>query len=365
MSERKLRFLFALALAVCMVFFSGCSDKAPPADDAAASTAWTSAPTDGLVPWGETLHFAVSADAENARVTKAMVNRVGQALTAEYDVEMGSAGTFVHTPFGGVFNAPQNEDTVYIRYRRTQDGADTAEESIVCSVLPTLTNSNLEEVLKTAMENGDAVQPLPTVSLRTGDGKAETAALWVTDDGIPFLTADEHIVLCLRTCDPDNYAGAEMRTLDLGDGRDAIVIVWGHLWNLDLQCAVQDADGWHELQLPKPKVTATLTAPYRIDFTLPDGQAISLDARAYAALADCFDTDGMPYRESGSIVFRVDSPYEIVVLHGHTALRFIGYPILCARGADGDGEYDFAALPMTLYIQSGALCYAYGALTAE
>ena len=156
-----------------------------------------------------------------------------------------------------------------------------------------------------------------------------------------------------------------MQALDLGDGRDAIVIVWGQLWNMELQCAVQDADGWRELPLPTPAAAATLSAPYRLDFTLPDGQTVSLDAREFDALVAFFDADGKPYRASGEVTFRIDAAHEVVTLDGHAALRFTGYPILTAMDTNGAHEADFAALPMTLYIQSGEFRYACGALTAE
>ena len=244
--------------------------------------------------------------------------------------------------------------------------ADAPKTVTVCSAFPDFQNSGIAQLLTASLKDGSAAQPLPAIRGDTdGDGKAETVELRLTADGIPFLTADGEVALCLRACDPAHYGGADMRVLDCGDGRDAVVIVWSNLWSLHLQCAMQDADGWRELTLPAPEVTAALSAPYRVDFTLPDGQAVSLDAREYAALADCFDESGKPYSERGSVVFRVDSPHEATEWDGRTALRFTGYPILTARGAEGDGEYDFAALPMTLYIKDGALCYAYGALTAE
>ena len=101
------------------------------------------------------------------------------------------------------------------------------------------------------------------------------------------------------------------------------------------------------------------------DFTLPNGQAVSLDAREFDALAAFFDADGKPYRTDGAVTFRIDTPHEVVTLDGHAALRFTGYPILTGADADGTHEADFAALPMTLYIQNGELRYACGALTAE
>ena len=101
---------------------------------------------------------------------------------------------------------------------------------------------------------------------------------------------------------------------------------------------------------------------------LADGdakQALSLDAREFDVLADFFDADGKPYRADGEITFRIDAPHEVVTLDGHAALRFTGCPILTGMDADGAHEADFAALPMTLYIQSGEFRYACGVLTAE
>ena len=99
--------------------------------------------------------------------------------------------------------------------------------------------------------------------------------------------------------------------------------------------------------------------------TLPDGQALSLDAREFDALADFFDAGGKPYRADGEITFRFDAPHEVVTLDGHAALRFTGCPILTGMDADGAHEADFAALPMTLCIRNGEFRYACGALTAE
>ena len=127
----------------------------------------------------------------------------------------------------------------------------------------------------------------------------------------------------------------------------------------------QSATQRRELALPTPAAAATLSAPYRLDFALPDGQALSLDAREFNALADFFDADGKPYRADGEITFRIDAPHEVVTLDGHAALRFTGCPILTGMDADGAHEADFAALPMTLYIRNGELRYTCGALTAE
>ena len=154
------------------------------------------------------------------------------------------------------------DGTVYVRYSLVYVGADAPEEVTVHSAFPDLANSDLAELLAAALADGDAKQALPSVSGDTaGDGNDKVVALWLTEDGIPFLTADNKVVLCLRACDPALYGNADMQALDLGDGRDAIVIVWGQLWDMALQCAVQDAGGWRELALPTPTAAATLSAP--------------------------------------------------------------------------------------------------------
>ena len=323
-------------------------------------------PATGLTPWGTTLHLSVPDGAVGVSVTRTVVNHLGQELSAEYDVPCSAAGEVTHTPFGGIFAAPCPDGTVYVRYSPVYAGADAPEEITVRSAFPDFANSDLAARLAAALADGDAEQALPSVSGDTaGDGNDKVVALWLTEDGIPFLTADNAVVLCLGACDPARYEGADMQAFDLGDGRDAVVIVWEQLWDMELQCAVQDADGWHELPLPTPAAAATLSAPYRLDFTLPDGQAVSLDAREFDALAAFFGADGKPYRTNGEVTFRIDAPHEVVTLDGHAALRFTGCPILTGADADGAHEADFAALPMTLYIQNGELRYACGALTAE
>lgn len=323
-------------------------------------------PESGLAAWGTTLRLSVPEGAVGVSVTRTVVNRLGQELSAEYDVPCSAAGEVTHTPFGGIFAAPCPDGTVYVRYSLVYVGADAPEEVTVHSAFPDFANSDLADLLAAALADGDAEQALPSVSGDTaGDGNDKVVALWLTEDGIPFLTADNAVVLCLGACDPARYEGADMQALDLGDGRDAIVIVWGQLWDTALQCAVQDAGGWRELALPTPTAAATLSAPYRLDFTLPDGQALSLDAREFDALADFFDAGGKPYRADGEITFRFDAPHEVVTLDGHAALRFTGCPILTGMDADGAHEADFAVLPMTLYIRNGEFRYACGALTAE
>ncbi|MBD8960408.1 MAG: hypothetical protein EGQ82_08110 [Clostridiales bacterium] len=363
-------------IVICIFAFAGCGNESTPPNQtttestepstSAASTEPAVSPESGLAAWGTTLHLSVPDGAVGVSVTRAVVNHLGQELSAEYDVPCSAAGEVTHTPFGGIFAAPCPDGTVYVRYSLVYAGADAPEEVTVRSAFPDFANSDLAELLAAALAGGDAEQALPSVSGDTaGDGNDKVVALWLTEDGIPFLTADSKVVLCLDACDSARYEGADMQALDLGDGRDAIVIVWGQLWDMALQCAVQDADGWRELPLPTPAAVATLSAPYRLDFTLPDGQMVSLDAREFDALAAFFDADGKPYRTDGAVTFRIDTPHEVVTLDGHAALRFTGYPILTGADADGTHEADFAALPMTLYIQNGEFRYACGALTAE
>ena len=340
----KRRFLLFLSLALLStVLLAACGENSTPAvqttqtEDAGEHV---QDPAAGLTPWGTTLRLSVPDGAVGVSVT--------------------------HTPFGGIFAAPCPDGTVYVRYSPVYAGADAPEEITVRSAFPDFANSDLAARLAAALADGDAEQTLPSVSGDTaGDGNDKVVALWLTEDGIPFLTADNKVVLCLRACDPARYEGADMQALDLGDGRDAVVIVWEQLWDMELQCAVQDADGWCELPLPTPAAAATLSAPYRLDFTLPDGQTVSLDAREFDALAAFFDANGKPYRTNGEVTFRIDAQHEVVTLDGHAALRFTGCPILTGADADGTHEADFAALPMTLYIQNGELRYACGALTAE
>lgn len=374
--SKRYRVMIIDIILICIFAFAGCGNETTPPNQtttastelstSAASAAPAVSPESGLAAWGTTLRLSVPEGATGVSVTRTVVNHLGQELSAEYDVPCSAAGEVTHTPFGGIFAAPCPDGTVYVRYSLVYVGADAPEEVTVHSAFPDLANSDLAELLAAALADGDAKQALPSVSGDTaGDGNDKVVALWLTEDGIPFLTADNKVVLCLRACDPALYGNADMQALDLGDGRDAIVIVWGQLWDMALQCAVQDAGGWRELALPTPTAAATLSAPYRLDFTLPDGQALSLDAREFDALADFFDADGKPYRADGEMTFRIDAPHEVVTLDGHAALRFTGYPILTGMDADGAHEADFAALPMTLCIRNGELSYACGALTAE
>lgn len=374
--SKRYRVMIIGIILICIFAFAGCGNETTPPNQtttastepstSTASAAPAVSPESGLAAWGTTLRLSVPEGATGVSVTRTVVNHLGQELSAEYDVPCSAAGEVTHTPFGGIFAAPCPDGTVYVRYSLVYVGADAPEEVTVHSAFPGLANSDLAELLAAALADGDAKQALPSVSGDTaGDGNDKVVALWLTEDGIPFLTADNKVVLCLRSCDPARYEGADMQALDLGDGRDAIVIVWGQLWDMALQCAVQDAGGWRELALPTPTAAATLSAPYRLDFTLPDGQALSLDAREFDALADFFDADGKPYRADGEITFRIDAPHEVVTLDGHAALRFTGCPILTGMDADGAHEADFAALPMTLYIRNGELRYTCGALTAE
>ena len=374
--SKRYRVMIIGIILICIFAFAGCGNESTPPNQtttastepsiSTASTEPAVSPESGLAAWGTTLRLSVPDGAVGVSVTRTVVNHLGQELSAEYDVPCSAAGEVTHTPFGGIFAAPCPDGTVYVRYSLVYVGADAPEEVTVHSAFPDLANSDLAELLAAALADGDAEQALPSVSGDTaGDGNDKVVALWLTEDGIPFLTADNKVVLCLRSCDPARYEGADMQALDLGDGRDAIVIVWGQLWDMALQCAVQDAGGWREVALPTPTAAATLSAPYRLDFTLPDGQALSLDAREFDALADFFDADGKPYRADGEITFRIDAPHEVVTLDGHAALRFTGCPILTGMDADGAHEADFAALPMTLYIRNGELSYACGALTAE
>lgn len=374
--SKRYRVMIIGIILICIFAFAGCGNETTHPNQtttastelstSAASTEPVVSPESGLAAWGTTLRLSVPDGAVGVSVTRTVVNHLGQELSAEYDVPCSAAGEVTHTPFGGIFAAPCPDGTVYVRYSLVYVGADAPEEVTVHSAFPDLANSDLAELLAAALADGDAKQALPSVSGDTaGDGNDKVVALWLTEDGIPFLTADNKVVLCLRSCDPARYEGADMQALDLGDGRDAIVIVWGQLWDMALQCAVQDAGGWRELALPTPTAAATLSAPYRLDFALPDRQAVSLDAREFDALADFFDADGKPYRADGEITFRIDAPHEVVTLDGHAALRFTGCPILTGMDADGAHEADFAALPMTLYIRNGELRYACGALTAE
>lgn len=374
--SKRYRVMIIGIIVICIFAFAGCGNETTRPNQtttastepstSTASAAPAVSPESGLAAWGTTLRLSVPDGAVGVSVTRTVVNHLGQELSAEYDVPCSAAGEVTHTPFGGIFAAPCPDGTVYVRYSLVYVGADAPEEVTVHSAFPDLANSDLAELLAAALADGDAEQALPSVSGDTaGDGNDKVVALWLTEDGIPFLTADNAVVLCLRSCDPARYEGADMQALDLGDGRDAVVIVWGQLWDMALQCAVQDADGWRELRLPTPAAAATLSAPYRLDFTLPDGQTVSLDAREFDALADFFDADGKPYRADGEITFRIDAPHEVVTLDGHAALRFTGCPILTGMDADGAHEADFAALPMTLYIRNGELSYACGALTAE
>lgn len=374
--NKRYRVMIIGIIVICIFAFAGCGNESTPPNQtttestepstSAASTAPAVSPENELVAWDTTLHLSVPDGAVGVSVTRTVVNHLGQELSAEYDVPCSAAGEVTHTPFGGIFAAPCPDGTVYIRYSLVYAGADAPEEVTVRSAFPSFANSDLAMLLAAALADGDAKQALPSVSGdAAGDGNDKVVALWLTEDGIPFLTADNAVVLCLGACDPARYEGADMQALDLGDGRDAVVIVWGQLWDMELQCAVQDADGWHELPLPTPTAAATLSAPYQLDFTLPDGQALSLDAREFDALAAFFDADGKPCRADGEITFRIDAPHEVVTLDGHAALRFTGYPILTCMDADGAHEADFAALPMTLYIRNGELSYACGALTAE
>lgn len=374
--SKRYRVMIIGIILICIFAFAGCGNETThPNQTATASTELSTSaastepmvsPESGLAAWGTTLRLSVPDGAVGVSVTRTVVNRLGQELSAEYDVPCSAAGEVTHTPFGGIFAAPCPDGTVYVRYSLVYVGADAPEEVTVHSAFPDLANSDLAELLAAALADGDAEQALPSVSGDTaGDGNDKVVALWLTEDGIPFLTADNAVVLCLGACDPARYEGADMQALDLGDGRDAVVIVWGQLWDMALQCAVQDADGWRELPLPTPAAAATLSAPYRLAFTLPDGQTASLDAREFDALAAFFGADGKPYRTDGEITFRIDAPHEVVTLDGHAALRFTGCPILTGMDADGAHEADFAALPMTLYIRNGELSYACGALTAE
>lgn len=374
--NKRYRVMIIGIILICIFAFAGCGNESTPPNQtttestepstSAASTAPAVSPENELVAWGTTLHLSVPDGAVGVSVTRTVVNHLGQELSAEYDVPCSAAGEVTHTPFGGIFVAPCPDGTVCVRYSLVYVGADAPEEVTVHSAFPNFANSDLATRLAAALADGDAEQALPSVSGDTaGDGNDKVVALWLTEDGIPFLTADNAVVLCLRACDPALYGNADMQALDLGDGRDAVVIVWGQLWDMELQCAVQDADGWRELPLPTPTAAATLSAPYRLDFTLPDGQAVSLDAREFDALAGFFDADGKPYRADGAVTFRIDAPHEVVTLDGHAALRFTGCPILTGMDADGAHEADFAALPMTLYIQNGEFRYACGALTAE
>lgn len=374
--SKRYRVMIIGIIVICIFAFAGCGNETTRPNQtttastepstSTASAAPAVSPESGLAAWGTTLRLSVPDGAVGVSVTRTVVNHLGQELSAEYDVPCSAAGEVTHTPFGGIFAAPCPDGTVYVRYSLVYVGADAPEEVTVHSAFPDFANSDLAARLAAALADGDAKQALPSVSGDTaGDGNDKVVALWLTEDGIPFLTADNAVVLCLGACDPARYEGADMQALDLGDGRDAIVIVWGQLWDMALQCAVQDADGWRELALPTPTAAATLSAPYRLDFTLPDGQALSLDAREFDALADFFDADGKPYRADGEITFRIDAPHEVVTLDGHAALRFTGCPILTGMDADGAHEADFAALPMTLYIRNGEFRYTCGALTAE
>ena len=261
--NKRYRVMIIGIIVICIFAFAGCGNESTPPNQtttestepstSAASTAPAVSPENELVAWDTTLHLSVPDGAVSVSVTRAVVNHLGQELSAEYDVPCSAAGEVTHTPFGGIFAAPCPDGTVYVRYSLVYAGADAPEEVTVRSAFPDFANSDLAELLAAALADGDAEQALPSVSGDTaGDGNDKVVALWLTEDGIPFLTADNAVVLCLGACDPARYEGADMQALDLGDGRDAVVIVWGQLWDMELQCAVQDADGWRELALPTP-----------------------------------------------------------------------------------------------------------------
>lgn len=119
-------------LMTCMALFAGCGTAAEP-QKASEPYVLTGA-ADPTIAYGTKLAFADAGGADE-RVTRAVVDKNGQALTAEYDVETDGAGTFVHAPFGGIFEAPASDGTVRIRYSR-QTGANVAETVTVCSAFP-------------------------------------------------------------------------------------------------------------------------------------------------------------------------------------------------------------------------------------
>ena len=199
--SKRYRVMIIGIILICIFAFAGCGNETthpnqtttastePSTSTASAAPAFS--PESGLAAWGTTLRLSVPDGAVGVSVTRTVVNHLGQELSAEYDVPCSAAGEVTHTPFGGIFAAPCPDGTVYVRYSLVYVGADAPEEVTVHSAFPDFANSDLAELLAAALADGDAEQALPSVSGDTaGDGNDKVVALWLTEDGIPFLTAD-------------------------------------------------------------------------------------------------------------------------------------------------------------------------------
>ena len=328
------------------------------------------------LPWGSVMSLAWScrnAALSECRVTRTILNSKGVPLSEPNDVQLDLSDknhpSITHDPWGEIWGKPGEKDKAYVKYQFTIMGHASAEkrfELIVESDFPTLKNSNLTSLLLDHICQ-DSKCSLALTKDIDGDNQSDELNICITDDGIPFVTVNGKVELCLKYVDPSSYEYAEIVSVDFDqDGYDEVLVFWNALSTLYIQCVYWDGGAWNEGLWPKQDlaIAGELQEGRILQLTLPNGVLFDYDATQIGELSMCFDSDGTPFYKKVKITSIMDSEWCIVENSGQTQILSHAILDVCAQTNEGgviqDHQQTFLKIPVYLIWKNSGFVLDYG-----
>lgn len=328
------------------------------------------------LPWGSVMRLQWPLGNESlseCKVTRTVLTSKGVQLSEPANVQIDPSDethpSIIHEPWGGIWGKPGEKDKVYVKYQFAIMGDASAEkrfEMIVESDFPTLKNSNLSSLLLDRICQ-DSKCSLALTKDIDGDNQSDELNICITDDGIPFVTVNGKVELCLKYVDPSSYEYAEIVSVDFDqDGYDEVLVFWNALSTFYIQYVYWDGDDWNEELWPKQDlaIAGELQEGWILQLTLPNGVIFHYDATRIGELSTCFDSNGAPFDTKAKITSIMDSEWRIVENSGQTQILSHAILDVCAQtnegGAIQDHQQTFLKIPVYLIWKNSGFVLDYG-----
>lgn len=328
------------------------------------------------LPWGSVMRLKwpfINEALSECKVTRTVLTSKGVPLSEPANVQIDPSGetqpSITHEPWGGIWGKPGEKDKVYVKYQFTIMGDASAEkrfEMIVESDFPTLENSNLTSLLRDHICQDSKCRLVLTKDI-DGDNQSDELNICITDDGIPFVTVNGKVELCLKYVDPSSYEYAEIVSVDFDqDGYDEVLVFWNALSTFYIQYVYWDGGGWNEELWPKQDlaINGELQEGWILQLTLPNGVVFDCDATKIGELSTCFDSDGTPFYKKAKITSIMDSEWRIIENNGQTQILSHAILDVCAQANEGgvvqDHQQTFLKIPIYLIWKNCGFVLDYG-----
>lgn len=328
------------------------------------------------LPWGSVMRLKwpfINKALSERKVTRTVLTSKGVPLSEPANVQIDPSGethpSITHEPWGGIWGKPGEKDKVYVKYQFTIMGDASAEkrfEIIVESDFPTLENSSLASLVIDHICQ-DSKCSLALTKDIDGDNQSDELKICITDDGIPFVTVNDKVELCLKYVDPSSYEYAEIVSVDFDqNGYDEVLVFWNALSTLYIQYVYWDGEAWNEGLWPKQDlaIAGELQKGRILQLTLPNGVVSDYDATQIGELSTCFDSDGTPFYKKAEITSIIDSEWRIVENSGQTQILSHAILDVCAQtnegGAIQDHQQTFLKIPIYLKWKNSGFVLDYG-----